>query len=160
MTDRLELRRLREDEYAAWHDLEIEEYARDIAVHGATAPDAAHEKAVKDMADILPDGLSTPGHHVFVLELAGERVGRLWLAEREIDGRRTIYIYDVNIDEAQRGRGLGRAAMQRAEDEARRLGLDRIELNVFGANTVARGLYASLGYVDRAVRMAKDLEPR
>jgi len=159
MTDQLALRPLRQDEYAAWHDLEIEEYARDIAVNGATAPEAAHEKAVTDMAQILHDGLATPGHHVFVLEVGGERVGRLWLAEREIDGRRTIFIYDINIDAAHRGRGLGRAAMEQAEVEARRLGVDRIELNVFGGNEVARRLYASMGYIDRAVRMAKDLDP-
>jgi RimJ/RimL family protein N-acetyltransferase len=44
-----------------------------------------------------------------------------------------------------------------AEDEARARGIGRIELNVFGGNAVARRLYLSLGYVERAVLMAKDL---
>ena len=43
------------------------------------------------------------------------------------------------------------------EDDVRARGLDRIELNVFGGNTVARGLYGSLGYTDTFVSMGKDL---
>ena len=43
------------------------------------------------------------------------------------------------------------------EDEVRAHGLDRIELNVFGGNAVARGLYRSLGYAESAVYMVKDL---
>jgi RimJ/RimL family protein N-acetyltransferase len=43
------------------------------------------------------------------------------------------------------------------EDQARARDIRRIELNVFGGNTVARRLYLSLGYVERAVLMAKDL---
>jgi ribosomal protein S18 acetylase RimI-like enzyme len=47
--------------------------------------------------------------------------------------------------------------MRLAEDEARGRGIDRIELNVFGGNDVARGLYRSLGYVETAAQMRKDL---
>jgi hypothetical protein len=51
----------------------------------------------------------------------------------------------------------GRAAMQLAEQAARERGLDRVELNVFGGNTAARGLYRSLGYDEVAVFMGKNL---
>jgi hypothetical protein len=44
-----------------------------------------------------------------------------------------------------------------AEDEARKRGRSRLELNVFGGNEVARKLYRSLGYVEAAVHMGKDL---
>ena len=69
-----------------------------------------------------------------------------------------IFIYDVEIDEAHRGKGYGRAAMELAEEQARALGIGRIELNVFGGNEVARKLYLSLGYVETSVQMGKDLE--
>jgi ribosomal protein S18 acetylase RimI-like enzyme len=153
----LQLRAMRDDEYATWYDLEIEEYGRDIAEHGDTPADAAHRKAVADMAEALPEGLATPKHWVFVLEVDGAPAGRLWLAEREIDGRRAMFIFDIHLDEAYRGRGLGRAAMQLAERETLARGIHRIELSVFGGNTVARALYLSLGYVERSIRMAKDL---
>jgi ribosomal protein S18 acetylase RimI-like enzyme len=45
-----------------------------------------------------------------------------------------------------------------AEEEARRRGIPRLALNVFGGNTVARRLYTSLGYVENAVAMSKALD--
>jgi RimJ/RimL family protein N-acetyltransferase len=44
------------------------------------------------------------------------------------------------------------------EEEARRLGAPRIELNVFGGNEPARALYHKLGYREDAVVMSKPLE--
>ena len=52
----------------------------------------------------------TPGHTLWIVEADGERVGLLWLAERDSGGRRVIFIYDVEIDDAHRGKGYGRAA--------------------------------------------------
>jgi ribosomal protein S18 acetylase RimI-like enzyme len=132
-------------------------YAHDIEVHGGQTQEAAQQKAEADFPAVLPLGLATPGHFTFVVEANGEPVGRLWLAERQLGGRRVLYVYDVSIDPEQQGRGYGRAAMRLAEDEARTLGIDRIELNVFGGNDVARGLYRSMGYVETSAQMRKDL---
>jgi ribosomal protein S18 acetylase RimI-like enzyme len=153
----LTARPLRTEEYAAWYRHVTDGYAHDIEVHAGTDPEVARRKAERDMRSVLPGGLETPDHAVFVLESGGERIGLLWVGTREVDERRILYVWDVEIDEAQRGRGFGRQAMLVAEELARSRGLDRIELNVFGGNAVARGLYGSLGYVERAVSMAKDL---
>ena len=61
------------------------------------------------------------------------------------------------MDEASRGRGLGRVAMRFTEDEARRRGIAKVALNVFGGNAVARGLYVSLGYQETAIHMEKSV---
>jgi ribosomal protein S18 acetylase RimI-like enzyme len=97
---------------------------------------------------------------VFVIEADGERVGELWLAEREHDdaARGSLWIYDIEIEESQRGRGYGRAAMLLAEEETRRRGFDQLALNVFGDNDPARSLYRSLGYREAAVIMNKRLD--
>lgn len=154
---RLSARPIRDDEYAAWYGQVTDEYAADIATHGMTPPDEARRKADRDMASVLPQGLATPGQAILVLEADGERVGRLWVGERTIDGRRALFVWDVHVEPGHRGRGFGRRAMELAEEEARSRGLARIELNVFGGNTVARTLYRSLGYEERAVAMARDL---
>lgn len=158
MTDALQLRPMRADEFGAFERRVTDEFANDLSEHGDTPIETARARSVAAMRDALPDGQSTPGHWIHVLQLDGEDVGVLWLAERTIDDRRVIFIYDVEIDAAYRGRGLGRAAMLLAEREALARGIRRIELNVFGGNTVARKLYTSLGYVERAVLMAKDLD--
>jgi ribosomal protein S18 acetylase RimI-like enzyme len=132
-------------------------YAHDIEVHGGQTRQAAQAKAEADFPAVLPLGLETPGHAIFVVEAAGAAVGRLWLAERELGGRRTLFIYDISIEGEQQGRGYGRAAMWLAEEEARSRGIGRLELNVFGGNDVARSLYRSLGYLETSVQMGKDL---
>jgi ribosomal protein S18 acetylase RimI-like enzyme len=69
----------------------------------------------------------------------------------------TWFVFYVEIDEAHRGRGLGRAAMQAAEDWTKEHDGTRVALNVFGPNVVARSLYDSLGYQVMATAMFKDL---
>ena len=118
---------------------------------------AADSKAERDFATLLPDGLATADHSVYVIEEDGEPAGDLWVAARESDFGRTLFVYDVHVHTDRRGRGLGRAAMLFAEDEARRRGIPRVSLNVFGGNSVARGLYRSLGYRETSVWMAKDV---
>jgi ribosomal protein S18 acetylase RimI-like enzyme len=148
---------MRADEFPAFMDASKRGYARDIQENGGQTAEFANRKSEEDHAAVLPDGLETPGHVLFVVEVDGERVGVLWLAERESGGRRVYWIYNVEIGEEHRGHGYGRAAMLLAEEEARRRGLTRIELNVFGGNDVARGLYRSLGYVENSIQMAKEL---
>ena len=151
------LRPMRADEFPAFLEASKRSYAEGIATQGDRTIEFARQKSEEDHAAVLPNGLDTPGHAIFVIEAGGERVGLLWLAERELGGRRVYFVYDVEIDEEHRGLGYGRAAMLLAEDEARRRGLTRIELNVFGGNAVARGLYRSLGYIETSAQMAKDL---
>jgi ribosomal protein S18 acetylase RimI-like enzyme len=157
MQPAVRLRPLREDEFPAWRQAVTDGYADEIEVLGDTPREAARAKAEKDMSSILPDGLTTAGHWIFVVERGDEPVGKLWVAERMMDGRQVLYVYDVEIAEDHRGEGLGRAAMLLAEEEARARGIGRMELNVFGGNEVARGLYRSLGYTERAISMGKDL---
>jgi ribosomal protein S18 acetylase RimI-like enzyme len=151
------LRRLTAAEYPAFLVASKAGYAEGIEIHGGQTHEAAQLKAATDFPAVLPMGLQTPGHHIFVVEANGAPVGRLWLAEREMAGRRVMYVYDVSIHPGQQGHGYGRAAMQLAEEEAKSRGIDRIELNVFGGNDVARGLYRSLGYVETSAQMRKDL---
>ncbi len=153
------IRPMRADEYPAWLEASAARYAEDIVENGGFMDEAqARQKSQDDYDRLLPDGVSTPGHHIWVvLDDDGSSVGSLWVAEREFDGGPSAFVYEIRIEEAHRGRGHGRAAMLLAEEEARALGLDRITLNVFGGNQVARNLYRSLGYDEHAVIMGKPL---
>ncbi|MFF3762525.1 GNAT family N-acetyltransferase [Streptomyces sp. NPDC001922] len=55
------------------------------------------------------------------------------------------------VDTWARGRGIGRALLDAACDEARRQGATRITLRVLGHNTPARRLYAAAGFVVEGV---------
>jgi ribosomal protein S18 acetylase RimI-like enzyme len=111
----------------------------------------ARAKAAESFRTFLPDGVKTERMSLSVLESDGRSVGVLWLGHHN-PGTRT-FVYDIEIEAAERGRGFGRAAMLAAERIAWEAGDRAIGLNVFGHNDVALGLYESLGYrvTDRSV---------
>jgi ribosomal protein S18 acetylase RimI-like enzyme len=152
------LRRPTADEYQAWSALELEEYISEIVASGSLSRAAAEDQARREDAELLPQGLDTPGQLIFRLEAEGQPVGWLWLALQHPHGDPGVgFIYNIVVDESFRGRGYGREAMQLAEEEAKRHGLHALALNVFGHNRIAWDLYLSLGYRETSVRMKKDL---
>jgi ribosomal protein S18 acetylase RimI-like enzyme len=155
----LDLGPLRDDEFDAWVEHGKAEYARDMIVNAGAPPDQAREKAESDWQTLLPQRVETFDQFIYAVEdESGERVGSVWFARRETQFEGWVaFVYAIEIDEQSRGRGFGREAMLLLEDEARARGLDRISLNVFGGNEVARNLYRSLGYAESAVWMAKQL---
>ena len=144
---------MRQDEYEPWDAAHRVEYERGLIEFAGMSREAAREKVDHDVPAVLPDGLATPDTHFWVVEDDGRRVGSMFLGIRAGEA----WLYDIVIDEPERGRGYGRKAMLALEDEVRSLGHDGIGLNVFGGNDVARGLYRSLGYVERSVQMGKEL---
>src|SRR5689334_14027130 len=148
---------MREDEFAAWLPLLRERYAADMVEQAGMSPERADAKAADDIERLFPGGRPSAEHSIYVIEADGEPVGDLWLTPRDETMEPCLFVYDITVDESHRGRGYGRAAMELAEEEARRRGIERIALNVFGGNVVARGLYRSLGYEENAVAMSKKL---
>src|SRR5262245_32879878 len=145
------LRPIRDDELREWLMGARVEHAREMVADAGFDPDGARRKVSSDLDTVFTEGGIAEGHAVFVVETGGERVGSLWAGERpDPVGRPTFFVYDIHIDEVQRGRGYGRATMLAVEAEAARRGIDRIALNVFGGNERARSLYRSLGYIERA----------
>ena len=145
------LRPLREDEFAAWDAMHRSEYERGLVEFAGLAPADARAKVERDVALVLPDGLATPAVWLWAVDVEDRTVGWVFLGRRGEE----LWLYDITIDPAERGRGYGRAAMLALEDEARRLGHGSLALNVWGGNAVARGLYRSLGYAEESVHMRK-----
>jgi len=67
----------------------------------------------------------------------------LWSPGRE------CYLAEMYVVPPLRGRGLGRAVLQAAIDEARRLGADRMDLGTSETDVAARQLYESMGFTNR-----------
>lgn len=62
--------------------------------------------------------------------------------------RPLLNVHDLAVLPEWRGRGVGRALLERAEARARARGCCRLTLEVQDANTRARALYASFGFDD------------
>ncbi len=145
-------RRLRADEFEAWAAEHIRGYAEGMIAFADMSREQSELKAARDVAAVLPQGVATEGTHLWVVEDEGGRsVGSVFLGVRGGGA----WLFDITIDEAQRGRGLGRAVMLALEHEVRTLGFDRLGLNVWGGNEIARSLYRSLGFGEISVEMKK-----
>lgn len=72
-------------------------------------------------------------------------------------GAHVRQIQGLAVDPAERRRGLGRALLDAAFDDARRQGARRITLRVLSTNTNARRLYESMGFVIEGVLPAEFL---
>lgn len=135
----------------------IPEYAADHVRDGQWTEDEALERSRQEVHGLLPEGVETPHHHLWVLEDdAGQDVGWVWC---HIDPERPerAFIYQILVDEAHRRQGHAIAALQALEAELKGRGVKRLGLHVFGGNTGARALYRQLGYEETNVVMAKAL---
>ena len=150
------LRPLLKDEIADYVPHLTMTYAAELTEHLFLTAEAAAARAARSATDAFPAGEAGAGHWLYAVEDGeGTRVGILCLGE-PFDGEPdSMWVYDIEIDPEHRGRGLGRDAMLLAEEEARRLGRQRIKLNVFARNAVARALYLSLGFEEMSIQMSK-----
>ena len=154
------LRPLRDDEFDDYVARGKVRYAEDMIENAGMAREDAEAKSDRDWKSILPNRLDSEGQYIYAVEDAetGERVGELWFAKREADADGLVaFVYSIEIFETFRGRGFGKEAMLLFEDEARKLGLTKVALNVFGGNEVARSLYRSIGYAETSIWMNKTL---
>lgn len=89
----------------------------------------------------------------FVWEENGQVVGNLSLIRMAGRGERVSLIANVAVDPTYRRRGIARALTEAALDEVARLRrTDSVWLQVREENAVARHLYGSLGFEERARR--------
>ncbi len=151
------LRPLRGDEFDAWRNESAAGFSADLARAADLGADEAVRQAREAFDRLFPDGLDSPGQLVWFAYDGAERVGMLWLSTRTPRGGDGAFIYEIRVAERYRGRGYGRAIMLAAEQECRARDIDRLELNVFGGNDAAIGLYTSLGYAVTSQQMRKHL---
>jgi len=155
----LTLRPMSEDYFAAWNERLVVEYAREKVEAGLWPEEHALELSKAEQAESLPEGMATPGHDLFVGVVDGEVAGNLWLCTDPKQPVQSTYIYDIEILEAHRGRGLGRALLEAAESWCAEHGSVSVRLNVFAPNTTARALYESAGYAPTSTHMMKRISP-
>ncbi|UFN45748.1 GNAT family N-acetyltransferase [Nocardioides okcheonensis] len=157
MAGTLRLRPMTDDEHDAYRERSERDYAVDIAEAGGLDADSAAARSAEEFARLLPDGTRSPGMHLWTAEVDGEPVGIGWIELRQRPNGTSAWVFDIRVDDAQRGKGLGRALMEALHAAARDLGATSVGLNVFGHNTAAVRLYESLGYRVTAQQMRVEI---
>jgi RimJ/RimL family protein N-acetyltransferase len=148
------LRPMNEAEYQHLRRLNYENYPRDRARNLGTPLEQEQEVATEQLDQLLADGLQSPHHRFWVLVESDDSVlGYIWASVDQKHG--SAFIFYIIIEEAQRGKGYGKLALDLLEDELRSLGIKRVGLNVFADNTVAQALYEKQGYRTTNYNMLK-----
>lgn len=148
-----------QEEYSAWYDASVRDYAEEKARAGNWHASEAQRLSEEAFARLLPNGLYSEGQHLYMIEdeAVPARVGVIWLAEMHEGPQPWGWVYDVVVFEEHRRRGYGEAAFRALEEKAAELGLQKIALQVFGHNHPARALYEKLGYKTTNIVMEKEM---
>ena len=153
---RLRLRPLRDDELPGFLRRLDDAYRTQLVELTAMAPEDAREKAARDHADLFPGGRPAQGLHALaVVADEGRVVGSIVYALR---AKGQAWLYWIEIDASERGRGYGTDALRLFEEHAREDGARELGLNVFAANEAARSLYRASGWSEQSIWMTKRLE--
>jgi len=126
---------------------------REELIRSGSSELEAEENVQLNISQTMPAGNLLPGNYVFNVMNEGQPVGSVWLNDHESEW----FIYDIEIAESERGKGLGRATMKAIESFVRDNSGTAISLSVFGFNKVALRLYETEGYEVTRLAMKKIL---
>jgi RimJ/RimL family protein N-acetyltransferase len=158
----IELVEMPGERFPAYRENLIREYARDKVKAGEWSPEEAPRRAESGTDGLLAQGTETEGHYLYLLRdrTAGEEVGVVWLAVKDSDAGKSVWIYDIQVYEAFRRKGHATRALLAVEKKAAELGAGKLELHVFGHNPGARALYERSGFTPTSIVMSKRLDGR
>lgn len=150
---------LRPEKFLSFAEAANAGYAHDNVAAGRWTSNEAAARAQAEFLQLLPQGLDTPGHHVYEIreESSADAAGFLWFAVMGTGDARFAYVYNIGVAPPFRRRGHARAALAWLEQFARAEGLTGVRLNVFAHNSAAESLYRSVGFERMSMTMHKTL---
>ncbi len=137
----------------------VRDYAADKVRAGAWARAEAEGRAARDVDGLLPEGPATQGQFLYSVrdDSTDAEVGTVWFALRNSGIGRSVWIYDIIINEDFRRRGYASRTLELVEERAKEVGAKSVELHVFGHNHGARALYEKMNYNETSITMAKQV---
>ena len=122
-----------------------------LRLHAALRPDIFRADREKFTPAELEALLARPERVSFVAEEDGVCVGYALCEIRQPAApqmlpRKVLYLDDLCVDSARRGRGIGRELCEHVLAQAKVLGADALELNLWECNADAKAFYEKLGF--------------
>ena len=149
------LRPMRPDEFAAYLEYFIPDYAAEIASNYGLSASAAESRAQREVTEDLPLGSNSPGQTLLCITMDETLIGYFWiriLADPEI-----AFVADFHILQAHQGQGLGRQALAALEARLALQGIRHLRLRVAADNARALHLYKSGGFCTTGINMSKPI---
>lgn len=145
-----------EEQFKDYYTTSLKDYANEHVKAGNWLESEAQQKAEEQFHQLLPEGLQTKQNYLFTLQEDQEgHVGILWIFEDTNNKEKAAFIYDVELKESMRGKGLGKETMKAVDEFSKNKDIKQVRLHVFAHNERAISLYKSMGYETTDYYMAK-----
>ena len=150
---------MNETDYQRFFNKTLQEYAfNQVQVGNWRAQDAV-SLARQELAEMLPQGLETPNAYLSnVIDDADQPIGMMWFFVDEGRPVKTAVLLDFFLFPQFRGKGLEGQVLAVFEKGISAVGVQRVELQVFGHKQDEVNLYDAAGYRKTMVLFAKDLQ--
>ncbi|MEQ5055941.1 GNAT family N-acetyltransferase [Klebsiella michiganensis] len=152
-------RPMTEEEYPAYLEYFIPDYADEIASNYGLSKSDSLTKARLEISELLGEGVKTHGQILLSIvarvDLFERHVGYLWY--KPDTAMRTVFIYDFHIFNSCQGEGLGKQALRAFEVNLQDKGFKEIRLRVAGDNARALHIYKSSGFGVTGINMSKGI---
>jgi ribosomal protein S18 acetylase RimI-like enzyme len=138
----------------------VEALGKRTSMDSVSSLRAGDPRSVLRSYDRLLEIVAEREHVILIAEADGERAGFVIALESlpdEVTGEDQAFVVYMAVEHALRGKGIGSALLERAEDEARKRGAPMMALMVTEENTAARALYERAGYATERRLMCKTL---
>ncbi|MCX6065849.1 MAG: GNAT family N-acetyltransferase [Chloroflexi bacterium] len=147
-----------EQDFAAFIRKSIPEYAYDQMRAGNWTANEAAGRARAEFQQMLPEGPQTSNAYLrVILDEQGHKAGMLWYFVDENRSRKTAFLIDFFLFPEARHKGYESQVFELFESEARGLGVERVELQVFTHKNEEIKLYRENGFQEISVFFARDL---
>ena len=141
-------RPMRADEFAAYRDYFIVDYADEISANFGHTLEQSRIIASKELAEDLPQNVATPDNYLLCMEQNENiTIGYLWY--KLYDDGATAFILDFVVFKD------GKAALIVLENQLAQSGTRQIKLRVAYKNNKARQLYEKVGFNITGINMSK-----
>ncbi len=147
-----------DDDFAAFIRKAIPEYAYDQMRAGNWTSTEAAGRARAEFQQMLPEGPQTPNAYLHViLDEQGHKIGMLWYFVDPSRTKKTAFLIEFFLFPEGRRKGYEAQALALFEDEARSLGVERVELQIFSHKGEDIQLYRENGFQDTSIFFSKNL---
>lgn len=154
----IDLRVMTPNEFESYFHDKLERYKEVLAENVHEVGEAPSVHAENQLNNLLPEGLTTPHHHLYTVQVEGQLAGYVWV-KMEVE-KKSAFLYEIYLLDTYRGQGIGTEVMKQLETLIQEKEITYFKLHVFGSNTAARKLYEELGFHVAGVNMMKKLSGR
>ncbi|PPA69456.1 GNAT family N-acetyltransferase [Jeotgalibacillus proteolyticus] len=120
--------------------------------HVRLYPEVFNEYDFSSVHEALVQILKSGTHEVYLAEEDGEPAGYVWFERIEKPANafkkeyRALYIHQISVLPSSQHKGCGTRLMEKVEERASELGIQRIELDYWSDNKSAKRFYEKQGF--------------